>query len=308
MIAGLAASVSARTDQSLRQLATRHRLAAPLVAGNEIRFPTPSSTLTFEVNSRRFWYRGALVWLNDAMLPAGADWVVSLEDARHVVEPLLNPGFYLPTTASPLVVLDPGHGGQDIGARGPARNLEKTINLDVARRVRTKLAQRGVRVRLTRDRDTTLGLRERTARAGQWGASAFVSIHQNAAAARTANGIETYTLPLQGAASTHSLTRVPKAYPGNRHNTLNNLLAFYVHQSLVSLTRAPDRGLRRARYDVLCQAPCPAILVECGFITNPTEERNLATVAYRENLAEGIARGILAYLSRTRPASPTGTP
>ena len=103
--------------------------------------------------------------------------------------------------------------------------------------------------------------------------------------------------PAPGFASTSGGNGHTVCEPGNRFDTGNILLAYQVHRAVLARTGAPDRGIKHARYDVLAQAPCPAALVECGFISNLYDEQMISMRSYREVLAEGIAQGILAYLA-----------
>jgi N-acetylmuramoyl-L-alanine amidase len=200
-----------------------------------------------------------------------------------------------------VVVLDPGHGGRDTGAIGGGGLLEKTVALDLARRVERKLRGSGLKVRLTRKRDRTVDLRTRTTLAAKWGGGLFVSVHLNASVNRSAAGIETYALAVPGLPSTASDSGDPTPFPGHAHNGGNIFLAYCLHRALLSGTGAADRGIRRARFQVLREAPCPAALVECGFVSNRIEESRLATAVFRDEIAEAIARGIRAYVSRTAP-------
>jgi N-acetylmuramoyl-L-alanine amidase len=87
--------------------------------------------------------------------------------------------------------------------------------------------------------------------------------------------------------------------PGNRFDAGSLLLAYEVHRAVLAQTGAPDRGVKHARFDVLAQAPCPALLIECGFLSNAYEESMVSMKHYRDVLAEGIANGVMAYLSNT---------
>ncbi len=195
-----------------------------------------------------------------------------------------------------MVVLDPGHGGADSGTIGPQNLFEKQIVLDISKRVKRKLNASNVAVRMTRDKDTTLTLQERPKLAARWGADAFVSIHANSATSKRACGIETFVIPGAGFPSTSSNTPDKKAYPGNNNDAVNTLLAGFIQQGILAQTKAPDRGVKRARFSVLRDANCPAVLVEVGFLSNPTEATQLNTESYRDRVAEGIAQGILTYL------------
>src|SRR5207248_1286482 len=173
-------------------------------------------------------------------------------------------------TGSPTtVVIDAGHGGFDRGGIPGQRIPEKEMTLDVAQRLKTVLAASGYNVVMTRDSDVFVPLPTRVAIANSHPNSIFVCIHFNSAKRIGAEGIETYfygrdSLPLASA----------------------------VHYFVAGGAPSPNRGVRRRGYYVLRKTRIPAVLVECGFLTNPTEARNNQSTAYRQNLAENIARGI----------------
>ena len=180
------------------------------------------------------------------------------------------------------------------------------IVLDVARRVRVHLANAGLKVYLTRDTDRYLTLAERVRRAARWRADLFVSIHANATRQPRARGVETYVLAMPGFPSTNDgggrgVRRT--AFQGNAWNGANLVLGYLIQRSLLDYTRAPDRGVRRSRFYVLKEAPCPAVLVECGFLSNTAEESRLLRVEYREKVARGIASGILLYADAVERAA-----
>jgi N-acetylmuramoyl-L-alanine amidase len=218
---------------------------------------------------------------------------------------LLSPNDHLRGMGHKVVVLDPGHGGRDSGARSLAGRREKDFTLDLAGRVRLRLVHAGIEVRLTRANDRALPLSERCRRAANWDADLFVSIHANQAANRGAHGIETYVLPAPGYPSTSNAEpgeRAAAAYAGNRYNAANTVLGYNLQRRLLKETHAADRGLKRARFVVLREAPCPAALVECGFLSHAGEANRLASDAYRERLAEGLSNGITDYISAVRRA------
>src|SRR5215469_4240987 len=172
--------------------------------------------------------------------------------------------------SSPItVVIDAGHGGYDRGGIPGQRVSEKDMTLDVAQRLRSVLAASGYRVVMTRDSDVFVPLGTRTAIANQYRNAIFVSIHFNSATRRGADGIETYFY------SRDSLA-----------------LASAIHHYVAGGAPSPNRGVRRRGYFVLRRTNIPAILVECGFLTNPTEASYAQNASYRQKLAEEIAAGI----------------
>ena len=257
-----------------------------------------TSALQVELCSRKLVFNGVLIWMNGTCQPNGADWTVAERDAEASIDPLFRPRQTLARVAATTVVIDAGHGGMDTGATGPRRVEEKAVTLDIARRVKAKLRSCDVDVRLTRQRDEEIELPMRTEAARRWGADVFVSIHMNSARNGDANGIETYVIASEGYPSTASTKVVMVPSPGNHHEPDSTLLAYYVHKGVLSQTKALDRGIKHARFELLREAPCAATLVECGFVSNRREARNLTDADYRDSVAEGLARGILTYISK----------
>lgn len=275
------------------------------VYGRQAVFRNRSIAIVIETGSRRVVFDGLTLHLNSGIARAGDDWLMAPVDAVDTLGTLLFPARALKSARSGIVVLDPGHGGDDPGAMYGRQAIEKKVTLDIAQRVSRMLRDCRVDCRLTRDRDTTLNLDERSVRGRRLGADAWVSIHLNASSKSTISGIETYVASAAGYPSTSesegrfAASRYPYC-PGNATDGANLLLAYSVHKGVVTMSRAEDRGIRRARFAVLRNAPCPATLVECGFLSNPSEQERILDPNYRNKLAEGVARGILTYLTRVR--------
>jgi len=170
---------------------------------------------------------------------------------------------------STTVVIDAGHGGFDRG--GIPRQLvpEKTMNLDVAQRLKAVLVAYGYRVVMTRDSDVFVPLGTRVAIANSYRDAIFVCIHFNAAPRRSASGIETYF---------YSSQSLP--------------LASAIHYYVAGGAPTANRGVRRRGFYVLRRTTIPAVLVECGFLTNATEANYAQSASYRQKLAEEIGRGV----------------
>ena len=167
------------------------------------------------------------------------------------------------------VVVDAGHGGYDRGAKAVRGMDEKMLTLDVARRLKPQLEQRGYRVVMTRSTDVFIPLGGRTGVSNAHPDAAFVSIHFNWARRRSASGIETYY---------HDRRSAPLAA-----NILREISGCYGSHA---------RGVKFARYYVLRHNERPATLLELGFISNPRENACLQDPAVRQRLAERIATGI----------------
>jgi len=257
------------------------------------------TSLQFMTNGRQATLNGCKIWLHAPVTKVRGNWSISDADAKCVVDPLVRPSAYLGARKTRTVVLDPGHGGKDPGTMGKSGAKEKTLVLDIARRVRAHLAAAGVRVVMTRDNDRFWTLKDRPYLASRGGGDVFVSIHVNSAGSRTAQGVETYVTPVENYPPT-SDARLNRKYPAkinNRFNHSNSVLGSQIHRALIGITRATDRGLKHARFVVLRNSSMPAALVECGFISNLKEEKKLTSPSYRETLAQGIAQGILNYLA-----------
>lgn len=170
---------------------------------------------------------------------------------------------------SRTIVLDPGHGGFDRGGVPGQKVGEKALTLDVAQRLRSVLQAKGYRVVMTRDSDIFIPLGQRVAIANAQRGATFISVHFNSGARVGANGIETYYYRSDSAS-----------------------LAASIHRHVVAGAPSENRGIRRRGYFVLRRTSIPSVLVECGFLTNPTEASYALNATYRQKLAEEIARGI----------------
>jgi len=233
-----------------------------------------------------------------------------------------------PTTAegprrADVVVLDPGHGGDEFGARFGGLK-ESILTMDISRRVLDVLRRRlpGARVLLTRERDEIISLEERVAFANAVGADVFVSIHLNAADEPVERGgVATFVLDTTNDRQALRLAARENGTTSGQVSELSRTLAdlHRAGQSIESralaslvqrgtliggrtvLGQLPDRGVKSAMFYVLVGARMPAILVEASFLTQPDENRALATERYRQALSEGIAEGIFRYARGEAP-------
>jgi len=177
------------------------------------------------------------------------------------------------------VVVDAGHGGKDPGsdAKGLSPLPEKTIVLAVAREVARRLTDRGAKVVATRDRDVFIELDDRAAIAERTRADLFISIHADWARRTSASGATFYIARNASSKSRRAALRLNAAFRRAGIET---------------------RGVDRAGFRVLVGHSRPAVLIECGFLSNPQERRLLNTLAYRSKLAAAIAAGVADYLSQ----------
>lgn len=172
------------------------------------------------------------------------------------------------------VVIDPGHGGHDKGGQW-GQVYEKHLALDTATRLEGYLKQRGIRTVMTRRSDYFVTLPGRVAIADRFSNAIFVSVHYNYTWKPHVSGLETFY-----------------------HNSNSAGLAQSVHNGMLKRVRANNRGVKFARYYVIRNPKIPAILVECGFVSNATERSRMKCAWYRDGIARGIAEGILSYRSR----------
>jgi len=283
--------------------------------------------------------RGVLVfrcaaWVQ-TLLAAGCAFVTPIGETAAGASPVAPPAaprvvngtFYSGATDGVLrIVVDPGHGGQDLGAQGYNGVLEKDVVLDVAQELERRLRQRlSAEVLLTRRGDQEISLAERTQQANRLNADLFVSLHVNGAPNRRARGFEVYYLDnTDDRASMKLAERENQSMglsetPGDLEFLISDLiqggkaadsieLAHLVAEGMARYLRSRwprvrNLGVKRAPFFVLVGAHMPCVLVEMFFITNPEEEQWLGRPDFRRDLAEAIYKGIERYMARS--AEPT---
>jgi N-acetylmuramoyl-L-alanine amidase len=222
--------------------------------------------------------------------------------------------------AGPIVVLDPGHGGSDVGATSSLGGEEKEITLDIARRVKALLERRyQVKVQLTRNDDSFVPLARRTAFANRKDGAVFVSLHVNASENHDAEGLEAYYLDNTNDEASRKLAERENGIPpGEALDDLSFMLSDLIQsgklEDSILLTRAVESGIRskvlpshkglrslgvkKAPFFVLVGAHMPCSLIEMFFVDNPIEGRKLREDSFRSALASGIADGIARFLRR----------
>jgi N-acetylmuramoyl-L-alanine amidase len=220
------------------------------------------------------------------------------------------------------VVIDAGHGGHDTGSIGPTGFTEKELVLDVATRLKQLVeTELGAEVVMTRAEDTFVPLETRTAIANEQLADLFISIHANSSRVRTVRGVETYflnftssrealeTASRENAASErsiHELQDLVKRIMLRDKVDESRDLAQHIQRAMVSRKGAgTDRGVKQAPFIVLIGADMPSILAEISFISNPQEEKQIKTPAYRQAIADALFDGVRSYaesLSGTKTA------
>lgn len=225
----------------------------------------------------------------------------------------------------PLVIaIDPGHGGRDPGAIGPAGTYEKNVVLAISRELARQInATPGMRAHLVRDDDTYIELPQRALRARRAKADMFVSIHADAAHNRAAYGSSVYTLSTRGASSQQARWLADRENSADlvggvslTRDTLSNVLlemaqsghmrasqdaATHVLSGLRNVGKTHKANVEYANFSVLRNADMPAMLVETGFISNPDEERRLLDPAHQRRLATAVLNGINTYFTAQPP-------
>jgi len=269
-------------------------------------YHTSTAQIALQKDQREIKLNGVTHWLSIPVLTARGQLWVSALDVLKTIDPVFHGGRPRAKVIR-TIVIDPGHGGSDSGTRGTT-GIEKEMTLDTAKRVQTDLQRAGVNVIMTRTTDHTVSLEDRCSLAESKHADVFVSIHFNSGG--SADGIETYCLAPEGTPSTANAAHSEGGRSGderslgNRFDDDNVWLAHCIQKSALQATRASDRGVRRSRFYVLRYAPCPAILIEGGFLSNRAEEQRILTPEYREQLAKAIAEGILAYKNSVEKSQP----
>lgn len=169
------------------------------------------------------------------------------------------------------VVIDPGHGGADLGA-ADSYVYEKHINLDVARRLERSLKEAGFKTIMTRTKDEFIALSERSSIANRARNAIFVSVHFNSSYRTAALGIETFFRSAE-----------------------SQKLAGAIQKELIKNTKATDRGVKTGNFAVLRNTKHPAVLVEGGFVSNKDERSAMCDPLYRQIVADSIARAVVQY-------------
>ncbi len=288
---------------SLTQIAMRDAAAfyglRQTVRDKTVLWSGPGAGAEFTVDRRNAQINGVQVNLSHAVALHEREPVISESDFRLLIDPILR-ARALPRQRVMTVVIDPGHGGRDPGAAG-RQHEEKKVVLQIALRLGQILRQQGFRVHLTRTTDQYLSMEQRVEVARRSRADLFVSIHANAAANQSVHGVETFLLPPRGTAGTYTNRVLDTHRAGNAFDKQNLRLAYEIQRHALARTRASDRGVKHATFQVLRDLPCPGVLIETGFMSNPREEQMLANPAYQTRIAAGIAAGIVAYRDLVAP-------
>jgi N-acetylmuramoyl-L-alanine amidase len=309
------------TDRPITAPWADRRFDDPLVSG--VRFEGDTATVLF---------RDPGLTANAYPL-TGPDRIV-VEIGRSVEAPSIEP-VAPPRPAVPAItiVVDPGHGGGEIGAVGPGGLQEKDVTLQIARRLAAAIPKvLSSRIVLTRDSDSAISLDDRTSLANHEKANLFLSLHANSSRAAGAHGSETYYLSLgasdrvsEEVARRENAAPPLLATPGARaenpdldfilwdlaqsaHLNESSRLAEAIQTELNVVSKTENRGIKQAPFRVLSGAAMPAVLVEVGFISHPEEEKQLRSAAFQESVATAIAKAVAEFFGRRQTTAPTSGP
>ncbi|WP_273125037.1 SH3 domain-containing protein [Bacillus weihaiensis] len=222
---------------------------------------------TFEiVGTSGDWYK---INIGSSQTAYIAGWVV---ETIGVQTPVTKPGSEQ-YVKNKTIVIDPGHGGQDGGAVGTRGTLEKNLTLTTAKLLYDKLKSAGANVFLTRSNDTYISLNSRVSTSHYRNAEAFLSLHYDSTTDRSASGTTSYY-----------------------YNALKDApLASKINTEMVKQTKLRDRGIKFGNFHVMRENRVPAVLLELGFVSNPTEELSVNTSSYQERASQGIYNGLAQY-------------
>jgi len=257
----------------------------------------PIGQVQFVVNSREVLINGVRQWLAFPVRVENEQPFVSRLDLAKILEPRLRPEKIAGFTPVQTIVIDPGHGGHDRGAISKF-GFEKDFALDVALRARALLEANRYKVVMTRSSDIFVPLEERAAIANRIENSILVSIHFNSSNTNAAaSGFELFSIAPRGAPASNDGPRDRDLVeePGNASDLPSTALASSVYHALLGHIPVFDRGLKHARFAVLRRCIRPAVLIECGFVSNGPESTLIGSPAWRKKLAEAIVDGVDNY-------------
>jgi N-acetylmuramoyl-L-alanine amidase len=249
--------------------------------------------------------RGILAWIGLLLMIASFIWMQRMSKpgparSTKAKQPSAGSGRFA------VVVLDPGHGGQDSGAICGGV-LEKDLTLDVAQRVDRLLQSEGIAAVMTRVGDSYVALADRAAFANRVADCIFVSIHFNEDNQPVSSGVETYYAAHQISPGSFGASWLPFLWHtlSEAPNVESQSLAGFIQEALVARTQAPNRGAKPQQFFVITNVMSPAVLIEGGFLTNKDDVSKLLSDEYREQIAAAISEGILRYRDTTKQRQST---
>jgi len=268
-------------------------------SGKSISLEHSTVKLTMRVGSQECFMNKVKFVLSNPIIENSGRILISRTDLTKLIDPVLRPSHITNAGNFRTVILDAGHGGEDPGAINQY-GTEAGYNLIVARQVRNLLVRQGYNVIMTRNSNVTLSRPQRVAFANRHKNAIFISIHFNAANNKKARGIETFTLSPVGVA--HYGRNVKSSdrniRKGNYQDSANIALATAIHGRTLERTASAgisDRGIKRARFDLLTSLKHPAILIEGGFMSNPIEAKIIHSPIYQRTISHAISEGIVRY-------------
>ena len=283
---------------SLQNIADFYQLSGEVSPARGAKISNARASLEYSGNPREISINGIRNFLSFPVVIQDGQVLISRFDLARTVEPGLRPTMIGNLNPFRTVVLDAGHGGNDMGASSLS-GCEKDYALDVALNLRKALEREGFKVILTRRGDAYLPLEQRAQQANNVSEAIFVSVHFNSEAVGIkANGVEVYAMTPRGAASTGDgvlSAEQFKEMPGNEFDNASFALATCVQHAVLGQTPQEDRGVRRARFAVLRLTRMPAILIEGGFLTNVPESQQINDPVWRARLADSVVRGVVSF-------------
>lgn len=274
---------------------------------------TPNGTLVIRVGNLSAYWDGLEFRLGFALqLIDNRPYVHTLDVQKNILPLVSGPTEFAKTNR--IIVIDPGHGGEDAGTKNVFNGrYEKEFTLDWARRLEPLLTTNGWQVFLTRTNDRDVSLTNRVAFARQHSGDFFLSLHFNSSGGGSdPAGLETYCLTPAGMAS--SVTRgyyddVRQIFPNNAFDAQNLQYAMRLQRALLEVNGTTGRGVRRARYPAVLRGQNrPAVLLEGGYLSNPREAKLIADPSYRQKLAEAVAKALTAGSETGNQKFQSGSP
>jgi N-acetylmuramoyl-L-alanine amidase len=284
---------------SVENISKFYELPAEVVpSGAKIQKETADRPLEFVSGSREAIIKGARSWLCFPVIEQDGKSLVTRTDVAKTIEPLVRPHRVANVGNVQTVVLDAGHGGYDKG-QVSRYGAEKDFALDVARKLRTILQAKGLKVIMTREGDYFVPLEVRAKIANSASNSIFVSVHFNATNDDpNATGFEIFSFTPRGAPSTSDRNVNARSFntqPGSSVDAQSMALSACIYHSLLGHLPEYDRGIKRARFAVLRLTKVPAVLIEGGFLTERGESKLISNKDWRAKLAGAIGIGIENY-------------
>ena len=300
--------IDGRDYVNLKQIEEFYNLPSNVMPeNNRLLLARGRRSLAMTKDRRDLEINGVNQWLSFPVIERDGQYWISRMDLGKTIEPAFQPELVQGIKPFSTVVLDPGHGGHDKGAAS-IYELEKNFSLDIARGVRNELQKAGIQVIMTRNSDVFIELQNRAAIANAKPNAIFVSLHFNAGAGNNAaTGLEIYCVTPRGSPSTEYedlRVRDMVQESGNANELASFTLANAIYHSMQGSLNMFDRGVKRARFAVLRLTKVPAVLVEGGFLTNPTDAKLIASKPWREQYAKSIATGILEYKKLAESKTP----